>query len=311
MNPVYPAIALLFFCVQFLPLTSHADVAYTSDDFSHWLDAANIAQASYETQSQLQDTLQRQGYRIDIYRQIEGYSVAYALATNESTRHQLIVVRGTSNIENAIVDAAFVLVADKISGVDIHQGFLLSARDIFEQIHEAIRPGYKVDTIGHSLGGATALILAMMLDARGADIGEVITFGQPKVTNISGARRFRHLKVTRLVTPKDMVPLVPPVDPTDLMDFSIFWHLGTEVVLYEKQRYAVLSGIDSMLRATDFLNDIPDENHLTAHFITTYINRIKPKLIRPERIKYVSDFKLSDWFGKSDTEATKSGNKTQ
>ena len=135
-----------------------------------------------------------------------------------------------------------------------------------------------------------------MFDAQGYDVGEVITFGQPKVTNISGSMKFSHLNVKRMVTPKDVIPLLPPVDPLDLMNFSIFWHQGTEIVLYEGDQYSVLSGTDSMMRATSFLNDIPSEQHLSNHFMSAYVSRIKSKLKAPIEVKYNNDFKITDWF---------------
>lgn len=270
---------------------------FAANDFSHWLNAAYIAEATYQSKEAIAKQLEPLGYEINQFHQVEGFSIAYVLATNETTKQHLIAVRGTSNMDNAIVDAAFVLVPDKLSGVDIHQGFLLSARDIYQHIQSEINPKYKINTIGHSLGGAAALILAMMFDAQGYETGEIITFGQPKVTNISGSRKFKHLNIIRLVTPKDVVPLVPPLDPTDLMNFSIFWHQGSEIVLFENNQYSVLTGVDSMMRATSFLNDIPSEQHLSNHFMSSYISHLKNKLENPVEIKYESDFKFSDWFG--------------
>lgn len=272
---------------------------FTSDDFSHWLNAAYIADATYQSEQDIEQVLVSQGYKLKQFKQLEGYSVAYVIATNDTTKTHTIAVRGTSNIENIIVDAAFVLVADKITGIDIHQGFLVSARDIYQQILPEINPDYTISTIGHSLGGAAALILAMMLDAQGYHVGEVITFGQPKVTNISGSRKFQHLDVKRLVTQKDVVPLVPPLDPMDMMNLSIFWHQGTEIVLLKNNQYSVLTGINSMMRATDFLNDMPSEHNLNNHFMSTYISQLKTKLDSPEAVPYKSDFKFSDWFGSS------------
>lgn len=283
----------------FFPYLYAAESSFSSQDFRHFLNAAYIAQASYKTESEINKVLVAQGYEVNVYKQVEGFSVAYVLATNKLTKHQLIAVRGTSNVENAVVDAAFVLVADKISGINIHQGFLLSARDIYQHILPEINRAYTTDFIGHSLGGATALILAMMFDAQGYDIGEVITFGQPKVTNVSGSLKFNHLDIKRIVTPKDMVPLVPPVDPSDLLSLSIFWHQGIEILLLKDNQYAVLTGAKSMMRATSFLNQIPDEHHLNSHFMSTYIEQLKPKLKTPVEVEYKNDFKMSDWFGLS------------
>ncbi len=294
-----PLLVLLLLFTTLPGLVQAERKSYSTKDFSHWLDAAYIAQATYESDDELADLLNQRGYSITESQQIPGLEVGYTLATNDATKRQLLAVRGTDNIKNIIVDSAFVLVPDELSGIDIHQGFLLSARDIYQHIQSDIKPGYTIDTVGHSLGGATALILAMMLDAQGYPVGEVITFGQPKVTNITGSQKFKHLNITRLVTAKDMVPLVPPADFMDLMKLSIFWHQGKEVVLYEDDRYSVLSGISSMRRTIDFLNDIPSEQHLNNHFMTTYIRFLKAKLRSPQEVEYKNDFSFSDWFGSS------------
>jgi hypothetical protein len=276
---------------------------FSRDDFSHWLDAAYIADATYKSRQDIEQVLASQGYTLKQFKQLQGFSVGYVIATNDKSRQHIIAVRGTSNMENIVVDAAFVLVPDNITGVDIHQGFLLSARDIYQQILPELTPGYTINTVGHSLGGAAALIIAMMLDAQGYSVGEVITFGQPKVTNISGSRTFKHLDVKRLVNPKDIVPLVPPLDPMEMMNLSIFWHQGTEIVLFKNNQYSVLSGMDSMMRATDFLNDMPSEQHLENHFMSTYIAHLKSKQASAEQIKYKSDFKFSDWFSPSSSKS--------
>ncbi len=269
---------------------------FNHTDFSHWLDAAYIAEATYKSKDEIEAVLKSQGYKLQQFKQLDGYSVGYIIAVNDDKKQYIIAVRGTSNVDNVIVDAAFVLVPDKLTGIDIHQGFLLSARDIYQQLLPELKPGYKITTIGHSLGGADALILAMMLDAKGYTIDEVITFGQPKVTNIGGSNKYQHLNIKRLVNPKDVVPLVPPADPMDMMNLSIFWHQGTEIILYGNNRYAVLSGTKSMMRATDFLNDVPSEQHLNNHYMTTYISHIKPKLNGAKEIEYKSDFSFSNWF---------------
>ena len=295
---------LFIVCFSFNQTSNaEAEQQFTSKDFQHWLNVAYIAEATYQSRDDLEQALSKLGYRLNLLKQIPGYSVSFALATNEAAKHHLIAVRGTSNFENIIVDAAFVLVPDKLSGINIHQGFLLSARDIYEQIHASINPEYTINTVGHSLGGAAALILAMMLDTQGFSVGEVITFGQPKVTNISGSRKFKHLDIKRIVTAKDIVPLVPPLDPMDLMNFSIFWHQGTEIILYKNSQYSILSGISSMKRAADFLNDNPSQQHLNSHFMSTYISYLKTKQDAAEKIDYRSDFNLSDWLDSFQTPA--------
>lgn len=261
------------------------------------LDYAEIADASYKDISGIRQTLSSQGYEMSDYQNLPGFSVSWFIATNKARKEQIIAVRGTSNVENTIVDASFVLVEDKKTGIDLHQGFALSARDIYEKIKPELVQDYRISTTGHSLGGAVAVILAMYLDVDGYQLDKVITFGQPKVTNISGSKQFSHLPLVRVVMPKDIVPMVPPADPLDMMKLSIFWHMGKEILLLEDKKYAVLSGTKSMMRAVEFFTTMPAEEHVTNHFMNTYLKQIRSKLYQPEKVDYEIDIGFSDWFG--------------
>jgi triacylglycerol lipase len=270
--------------------------AVSSEDFRHWLQIAQVANAMYQDQDAVKPVLETLGYTITAAKNLPGYSVAYVLATNDQSRQHMIAVRGTANVENVIVDAAFVLVDDAVTDVHLHQGFKVSANDIVEDVLPLLKPGYTVNTVGHSLGGAAALVVAMMLDAKGYDVGEVITFGQPKVTDIPGSRKYSHLDVTRIVTPKDMVPLVPPFDPSNFMNLGVFYHLGTEVLLYPDERYSVLEGMDSMLRAATYLDDIPEQAHISDHFMTSYIKSLETKQKSAQQVPFEHKIGMPSWF---------------
>ena len=285
------------------PGTVLADGTTEAEDpvFRQLVDYAYMADVAYRDEQDIRQLMTAKGYELTSYGNLPGYSVSYFVATNEADKHQIIAVRGTSNIENALVDVAFKLIPDKSTDISLHQGFARSADYLFETVKPVPRKDYVIDTTGHSLGGATALVLAMYLDAYGYQVGKVITFGQPKVTNIMGSRKYAHLDVTRVVMPKDMVPLVPPVDPLDLMNLDIYWHQGKEIVLLKDNTYAVLEGMDSMLRATDFFNDIPNPDNLQNHFMSNYIASLEQKLVQPQQVPYVNDFSISDLFGSSST----------
>ena len=80
------------------------------------------------------------------------------------------------------------------------------------------------------------------------------------------------------------------------MDF--YWHLGTEIVLHEGSAYSELEGVDSMMRATDFLNKMVTPKNVQHHYMTLYINSITPKLVNAKRVPYQSDFSIYDLLGK-------------
>lgn len=275
-----------------------AEASIDTDRFKMLHQYALIADSAYQDKTSIEKVLAAQGYTLTDHGQLPGYAVSYFLATNDAEKQQIISVRGTSNVENAMVDVAFQLLPNKHTGIKLHQGFAQSADYIYDKVKTRLKRDYRINTTGHSLGGAAALILAMYLDAGGYDVGKVITFGQPKVTNMSGSRKYSHLDVTRVVMPKDMVPLVPPLDPMDLMNMEVYWHLGTELVLQEGNAYSELDGVDSMMRATDFLNEMLTEKNLQHHYMTVYINSITPKLVNAKAVPYENDFSIYDWFGK-------------
>ena len=137
----------------------------------------------------------------------------------------------------------------------------------------------------------------MYLDTDNYKIGQIVTFGQPKVTNIAGANKFQHLNITRVVTPKDLVPLVPPFDPVDINNLDIYWHPGKEVILLADTDYAITDGIESMMRAIKFTQEPLTENNLKNHEMSLYLKLITQKTTSSKEVKFESSFNLFNLFG--------------
>ena len=268
-----------------------------SVDFVLLQKQAIFANASYQSKDQVRALVEAGDYRLTFYQTIPDIQIAFFLATNESTQTQVISIRGTSNIENAMVDIYLQLVDDQKTGLRLHHGFSLAARKVHAQLKPLLKPGYKIYTTGHSLGGAAALILAMYLDADQFNIEQVTTFGQPKVTNIAGAGKIQHLNVIRVVTPFDLVPLAPLFDPLDINNLDVYWHAGIEVVLLADTQYAILEGLDSMLRATRFTQKPLSEENLKNHQMTLYLEMLRAKSKSAKLIPYTNNFNLFNLFG--------------
>lgn len=99
---------------------------------------------------------------------------------------------------------------DQECGCVLHAGFKEVADAVADDIVQFLEPGAAVKLTGHSLGGAAATIVAMKLKIRGYEVGKVITFGAPKVTDACGAERFRgFLPLLRVTHERDPVPLMP------------------------------------------------------------------------------------------------------
>ena len=235
-------------------------------------------------------------YNISHHSNIPGYEISYFIATNHIKKTQVIVVRGTSNIENAFLNMEVKLITDNHAGIRLHKGFSQFAQAIYAEITPTLKKDYTVSTTGHSLGGAVALIVAMHLDVDKFNIGEVVTFGQPKVTNIEGANTFQHLRITRVVMPKDLVPLVPPFDYVDLNNPGIYWHAGKEIILLDSNTYAITEGIKSMMRAFKFTQEPLSDKNIHNHNISLYITTLATKIPSATLVPFKSNFNLFNLF---------------
>jgi hypothetical protein len=266
-------------------------------DFALIQKHAMFAQATYQSEDDIRTSLAASGYMLTLFHTFPGTQVFFLLATNEMTKTQVVAVRGTSNIENAMVDIYLQLVVDKKTGVALHHGFSVAARQVYAKIKPFLKRDYKIDVTGHSLGGAVALILAMYLDADQFEIEQVTTFGQPKVTNIAGADKIGHINIIRVVTPADLVPLVPLFDPLDINKLDVFWHAGKEVILLTGNQYAILEGTESMLRASNFTQKLLSQENLQHHQMTLYLKMIKAKTQSAELVPYQINYNFFNLFG--------------
>lgn len=239
--------------------------------------SAQFANAVYGDQERITSTLGNFGYQLDKLGIDEDAQVQYFLATNPAARTQLVAIRGTANLSNALADMKIQLEPDARTGINLHRGFAEAAQSVYRQIEPQLRKEYTLYTTGHSLGGAVALILAMYLDVDQYTMGGVTTFGQPKVTDKVGASKFSDLPVKRIVAEKDIVPLLPPIDYRVTNQLNIYWPLGIEIVLFPDEHYSTLTAKETMLRSLTGLKLQPSTEELEAHRMTNYMSLIEQK----------------------------------
>lgn len=251
---------------------------------------AKLSDDTYLDSTTLEQRLHEQGQALIHQSLIPLSQVSYFLS--RANNIQTIAIRGTANLENAMLDLDLELRPDAILDIKLHQGFGSGAKAVYEDIKPFLTKDQPIHLTGHSLGGAIAVILGMYLQNDGYPVEQIITFGQPKVTNVTGANKFNNLPLIRVVTPNDIVPLVPPISPMQIRDLDIFWHMGEEIILMNKGEFAQTNGVKAMLRATKFTTSIPSEKNLQAHKMTTYLSLIEQLQTSPKEITYKTEISV-------------------
>jgi len=248
----------------------------TPIDFALVLQYAQRAALVYESDQVIQQTA-GPGTRITISPST-ALGVKAFVETDDTKKVQWVVVRGTSNFINVKLDVDYNKIVDSRVHVPLHKGFADAALQVYQFVKPLLKPDYEIRVTGHSLGGATAVIVLMLLKEDGLTLGQAMTFGQPKVTNRDGARKYRALPLLRFVHDKDPVPLLPPLDLFSVLDEGPFQHFGPEVVLqdgtsylyypdHQAERFSVISFWKTLGN-----QQVPD------HSIASYIQSIQQKL---------------------------------
>lgn len=260
-------------------------------DFAQLRIQAQLSGDTYLADSEREAQLLQQGQTLIHQATLADSQVSYFLSQGNGV--QTIAIRGTANLANVMVDLDIEFQPDERLGITLHNGFRSAAEAVFNDVRPRLVAGMPVQVTGHSLGGAIAVVLAMYLKHDTAmQITQVITFGQPKVTNVTGADLYASIPLTRVVTQKDLVPLVPPLSPLQIKDLDVYWHMGEEIILLGGQQYSQTRGLKSMLRATKLSTALPDESNLQAHQITTYQALIDELLQSAEEVPYQMEINL-------------------
>lgn len=129
----------------------------------------------------------------------------------------LIVVRGTKEVEDWILDFDFAQVDAKPAlGVQgkVHSGFHAQARAALATLVRITPKDKPVCVTGHSLGGAVAALVGASLAVKsGHQVTSVVTFGAPKMGDFAFQTSYNTAlgeRTTNLVLERDLVPRVPP-----------------------------------------------------------------------------------------------------
>jgi hypothetical protein len=143
-------------------------------------------------------------------REIAKTKVRYGYGVEKGGARQIIVIRGTDNFKNALVDAQTWKEKNPVLGIRLHDGFDRSATLLYKDVSQFLDRKIPVVVVGHSLGAAQAMIVGMYLQKDGYALEKIIAAGPPKVTDAEGWAVYRDLPVILIAGAYDPVPFLPP-----------------------------------------------------------------------------------------------------
>ncbi len=294
---LFAALLLSFLgCKTLPPASSIAEVQAPPLDYSELMRLCRVyASIRYRTAEQARADWAEYYGRLEVV-DIAATRNRYLVGWSRGERLQEVVIRGTTNLRNALYDLRFRRHWNPELGLYLHAGFEAMALALHRDLLPRLEPAGELVLFGHSLGAAEAVILGMLLERDGYRVRRVYATGQPKVTDRAGAAKYRELPVIRVVNSNDPVPLLPPSSMDE--PGSSYAHLGGEYVLLDGPYFSYLAGeYANDSAALDFWNNLRQQRlseELHEHRILSYLARLAPKLQQAiqvpflERERYIS-----------------------
>jgi len=155
-----------------------------------------------------------------LWKPLSGFGYV-AMGEGAHAGEMLLATRGTAMLADWVTDAA-IAVQRGPGGLPVHAGFNETWKSFAPALREFLRgrnPS-RVHCIGHSLGGALAMLNADFLTSNGVADVALYTFGAPR----TGDGVFAH-SLTARVGAEKVFRVSNPVDPVAMIPLFPFWHL--------------------------------------------------------------------------------------
>lgn len=209
--------------------------------------------------------------------EISETSNRYAYGFDSDLGVQVVAIRGTANLKNALLDLEYWKTWSPALGINLHRGFERAANAVYENLKPKLKKEFPIIVVGHSLGAAEAIIVGMFLTRDGFNLEKVLASGLPKVTDEAGWARYRTLPIIRVVAAYDPVPFLPP---RDLYAASPYTQYGKLLMLLDGPYLTIAEPgfFDDVPAAFKSAVSIDAHFNVTDHRIWTYCDRAREKL---------------------------------
>ncbi len=209
----------------------------------------------------------------------------YAYGFDSDLKVQVVAIRGTANLKNALLDLESWKTWSATLGIKLHAGFERAADAVYEDLKPRLKKEYPIIVAGHSLGAAEAIIVGMFLERDGYTLDKIVASGLPKVTDEAGWAKYSKLPLIRVVGAFDPVPFLPP---RDLYRANPYAQSGKLLMLLDGPYVTVADPdfFDSIPSAFKIAKSVDARFNVNDHRIWTYCDRAREKLQGMELVPF-------------------------
>jgi triacylglycerol lipase len=198
----------------------------------------------------------------------------YLIILDAAQQVQTVVVPGTNlnNRNDILSDLSIHLAFDPELGINVDTGFRGTARALLSDAAPFLKTGFATNLYGYSLGGAVAALLGAYMEHDGYLVNRIVTFGQPKLTDVAGAQELAVLPLMRFKAARDLVPDIPA---------GTYQQFGPEIILLDGPFFVYLTSEDRNYgSSTELVSEVLAADVLLGdHF--TYGSRTASKVPGP------------------------------
>lgn len=241
-------------------------------DFKLIHQAAMIANQAYEGQSEILGQYPAKAAWVSTPGDT---NVQYVLLENPKRKIQAIAVRGTVDEVNWDLDMDTRGVRDEKSGVLMHSGFRKAAAIIYKDVKPRLKRDYQIYLTGHSLGGAVAAIVGTYLVDDKYKVAGIITFGQPRFTNVAGAKTYQNLPLLRVINQNDVVSALPDKLKGGAQQYA---HVGAVINLLSGPYYIYADAKQVVEISPGTLGRYFTQISVPDHYMRWYVRNLQGKL---------------------------------
>ncbi len=218
-------------------------------------------------------------------------NMRYFVETKEATRTQTAVFRGSVDDVNFEFNFDTFAVTDSKTGLVVHRGFHEVARAIYPRLKRQLRQDYTIYLTGHSLGGTMAAMMGVYLQQDGFRVGGIYTFGQPKFTDMAGARSLAGLPLLRVIHQNDVAAFFPPKAKGNGPRYE---HMGSIINLLKGPYYIFATETQVFKAPPQVVRNVRRQFSLPDHKMKFYLRNLGGKLEGAKRVAFRDRVKYID-----------------